>query len=150
MPKRRITDTLEMEAIIGKAVYCHIGLVDSGEPYVVPVFFGYEKNAIYFHSSPDGRKVDIMRKGNRVCFQVEADVEIVRAEKACDFTTKYRSVMGTGKATILESDADKVHGLDIIMRHYARGEFTYPKATLDRTLVVRIDIDSMAGKALNY
>jgi len=74
---REITDNSEIEKIIGKAICCRIGLVDNDEPYIVPVCFGYERNTIYFHSALEGRKVELIKKNNKVCFEIDTDLEIL-------------------------------------------------------------------------
>jgi len=62
----KITDIDEMEGIIKEATCCRIGLVDNDEPYVVPVCFGYERDALYFHGALAGRKVDLIKKNNNI------------------------------------------------------------------------------------
>ena len=85
MPRRKITGINEIEEIINKAGVCHLGLVDGDEPYVVPFSFGYERGALYFHGNMKGRKIELIRKNNRVCFEMETDVEVKEAEQACDW-----------------------------------------------------------------
>ena len=59
---------------------------------------------------------------------------------------RFKSVIGFGKAVILE-DADlKRKGLDVIMRHYSGGGFEYPEETLAKTVVVKVEIKTMTGK----
>ena len=149
--EKEITDINEIERIIKRAVCCRIGLVDGEEPYVVPVSFGYERNALYFHGALEGRKVELIKKSNQICFEVDTNVEVKKSEKPCSWTMKYRSVMGVGRAYFLESDEEKIHGLTVIMRQYTEGDdFSFPKAMLDRTLVVRVDIRSITGKQFGY
>ena len=148
--ERQITDISEIEAIIKKSINCRIGLVDGDEPYVVPVCFGYERGALYFHGALEGRKVELIEKNDKVSFEMEADVEVVRAEEPCDWTMKYRSVIGVGKASIVESDGEKIHGLELIMKHYSEGEFSFPKSRLDLSSVVRVDIERITGKQSGY
>ncbi len=147
---KEITDIDEIERIIKKAINCRIGLVDDDEPYVVPVCFGYERNALYFHSALEGRKVKLIKKNNKICFEIDTDVEVVKAEEACRWTMKYRSVIGVGKAYILENDEEKSHGLKLIMRQYTKDSFSFPKPKLDSILVVRVDIRSITGKQSGY
>jgi nitroimidazol reductase NimA-like FMN-containing flavoprotein (pyridoxamine 5'-phosphate oxidase superfamily) len=148
MPRRKITDIEEIEGIINKAIVCHIGLVDGDEPYVVPVCFGYERNALYFHSALKGRKVELIKKNNKVCFEMETDVEIKRAEEACDWGIKYMSVIGVGRAYILEKEDEKSYALDLITKRYAGEALSFPKSELGKTLVMRVDIESVTGKQL--
>lgn len=144
--EREIKSLKEIEEIIQKAAVCHLGLADRSEPYIVPVNFGYKDKSIYFHSAREGRKIDLIKKNNNVCFEMETDFEIVGAEITCNWGAKYRSVMGTGKAQILEADDAKLNGLKIITGHYGEGKFSVPKGNLDRVAVIKIDIEEMTGK----
>ncbi len=148
--EKEIADINEIEKIIEKAIYCRIGLVDNDEPYVVPVCFGYERNALYFHSALEGRKVELIKKNNKICFEIDTDVELVKAAEPCNWAMRYRSVIGVGKAHILESDEEKSHGLRVIVRQYSEDDSAFPKETLDKVIVVRVDIESITGKKSGY
>ncbi|MCD6299852.1 MAG: pyridoxamine 5'-phosphate oxidase family protein [Dehalococcoidales bacterium] len=147
---KEITDIDDIEEIIKKAICCRIGLVDNDEPYIVPVSFGYERNALYFHGASEGRKIELIKKNNKVCFEIDTDVAVVKAEKPCQWTMRYRSVIGVGKARILENAEEKARALRLIMGHYAEGDFSFPKSELDSVLVVRIDIENITGKKSGY
>jgi nitroimidazol reductase NimA-like FMN-containing flavoprotein (pyridoxamine 5'-phosphate oxidase superfamily) len=148
--EKEIKDIGEIEAIIKQADYCHIGLVDGDEPYIVPVCFGYENNAIYFHGALEGRKVDLIKQNNKVCFAISADIENIRSDSACGWSTRFKSVMGTGSACILEGNEEKIHGLKVLLKHYSGDDLRLPQAKLDTTLVVRIDIEDISGKQSGY
>ena len=68
------------------------------------------------------------------------------SDKACSFTMKYKSVMGRGLATLIDDRAAKVKALDVIMRHYSKGEFSYDPARVDKTVIIKIEIQSLTGK----
>lgn len=148
--EREITDIREIERVIAGADICRIGFVDGDEPYIVPVSFGYEENAIYFHSAPEGRKISLIKKNGKVCFEFDTDVVIVKSDNACDWGTKYRSVIGTGQVQLLESDEEKIHGLNVIMKHYSPDEFRFSPSKLATVLVLRIDINRISGKKAGY
>ena len=147
---KEITNIGEIEGIIKKAICCRISLLDGEEPYIVPVSFGYERNVLYFHSAPEGRKVELIKRNNRICFEIDTDVEVVRAEESCGWTMKYKSVIGVGRTHILENDEEKAHGLRVIMKHYSEGESSFPKSKLDSVLVARVDIERVTGKQSGY
>ena len=104
--EREITSIDAIEKTIKSANVCRIGLVDGDEPYVVPVCFGYERGGLYFHGALEGRKTGLIKKSKKVCFEIDTDVEVVASEKPCSWTVKFRSVIGTGRAFILENDED--------------------------------------------
>ncbi|MEW5774617.1 MAG: pyridoxamine 5'-phosphate oxidase family protein [Thermodesulfobacteriota bacterium] len=146
-PGREITDLAEMEEVLARARVMRLGLTDGQWPYVVPVNFGYEPGSIWLHSSPAGFKMDLMAANPRVCFEVEDDWSLVTGDKPCDWSTRFRSVIGFGTAEVVLDSARKAHGLDVIMRsHGFAGELSYPPEILDKAAVVRIGITSMTGK----
>ena len=144
----KITDIDEIEGIIKKALICRLGLVDNDEPYIIPVCFGYERGALYFHGSLKGRKVELIKKNNKVCFEMDIDAELEKSEDPCKWTMKGKSVVGVGRASILEDDGEKSHALRLIMGHYSEGDFSFPKPALDSVSVVRVDISSITGKKI--
>ncbi|MCD4717591.1 MAG: pyridoxamine 5'-phosphate oxidase family protein [Desulfobacterales bacterium] len=144
--EREINDKEEIETILKKATVMRIALVNGDMPYIVPVAFGYKDDVIYFHSSRKGMKMDIIRKNNNICFEVETDVALVEGQKPCDFNFEYRSVIGFGTAHILESDEEKRKGFDVLMTHYADPPFEYKPQGLKAAFVVKIGIDGMKGK----
>ena len=147
---KEITDINEIEEVIKKATHCRIGLVDNDEPYVVPVSFGYERGALYFHGASEGRKIELIKKNNSLCFEIDTDVEVVNAEKACNWTMKYRSVIGVGKARVLETDEEKSHGIKVLMEHYGGGESSISQSVLGSVSVVKVDINNITGKKSGY
>ena len=148
--EKEITGIGDIEKIIKKALCCRIGLVDDDEPYIVPVSFGYERNALYFHAALEGRKIGLIKRNNKVCFEIDADVVMVEDLESCSCTANYRSVIGTGRAFILESDEEKSQGLKLIIKQYGMKDFDFPKTRLDKTLVVKVDINSITGKKSGY
>jgi uncharacterized protein len=145
--EQEITDVRDLEAVLKRARICRIGLAEDNMPYVVPVCFGYKDDRLYVHSSPKGKKIDMISKNNRVCFEAETDVELVPADDPCDFTITYRSVIGFGRACLVEDRDEKIRALNIIMEHYTNREnYTFPDSIVAVTAVIEIRIERMTGK----
>jgi len=70
-----------------------IGMADNNSPYVVPVNFGYDEKHLYFHSKMKGKKLEIMEKNPFVCFELDYGVELMPADEACKWDTRFRSVV---------------------------------------------------------
>jgi len=152
--EREIRDPAAIRSIIQATTVCRVGFVDAGEPYVVPLNFGFavgagaEADVFWFHSATSGRKVNLLRAEPRVCVQLEEDLGLVtHAEKACAWTQSYRSVMAWGNARVARDRAEACHGLDVLMRQHAgRDGWTYPDAVLDHTLVWCVAVDRISAK----
>ena len=61
----------EIERFLKEHSYGRLGLAFQNEPYVVPVAYGYNQGKIYFHSARQGKKLDLMKRNNSVCFEVD-------------------------------------------------------------------------------
>lgn len=139
-------DQTKIVGIISKAKVCRLGLVDGNRPYVVPLSFGYREMALYFHTGKKGRKMEILQKNNRVCFEMEADVEIIPADNPCKWNMGYKSVVGYGRAIILEDPAEKQKALDVIVKHYGGTPMEYDEKRVNGLAVIKLEIDGMTGK----
>jgi uncharacterized protein len=136
-----------MEKLLETAQIIRIGLSDGGEPYIVPMLFGYRAGSIFLHSAKEGRKIDIIRKGGMVCFEVEEAGEVTEKETACKWTLDYVSVVGWGEAHIIDDPDEKRKGLEAIMLHYGgKPPFEYSEPSLSKIVVIRIDVSSMTCK----
>ncbi len=143
---REITDPAAIEALLREARVCRIGLADNGEPYVVPVIFGYEDRALYIHSAPDGKKIAMITKNPRCCFEADIPGRVIRSTSPCSWGMHYRSVIGYGSADILESPEEKRHGLNCIMRHYGGRTHEFSEHDLEMVAVIRIVVETITGK----
>ena len=143
---KQINDIAAIEDILSKATVCRLGLCEANQPYVVPLCFGYKDSALYFHCAGQGKKLDILRKNNNVCFEVDIDHELIKAGKPCDLGMKYKSVIGFGKAVFIEEVELKRKAFDIILQHFSEGAFEYPEEAVKNTAVIKVEIQSMTGK----
>lgn len=143
---REITDRAEIESILNEATVCRIALADGGEPYIVPLSFGYEDGSVYIHSAPEGKKIAMLGKNPHCCFEVDICDQVIRGDKPCSWGMRYRSVIGYGRAEILNDADEKRHGLNCIMEHYGGGTHEFSDRDLGSVTVIRIRIESMTGK----
>jgi hypothetical protein len=144
---KEIKDQNIIEDILNNSELCRIGLVEDGMAYIVPLNYGYADGIIYMHSAPNGRKMEILRRNNRVSFEIELFSDIVKKDVACRWTAKYRSVMGHGTVQIISDPEKKRTGMDVIMRKYGfKGDIVYDEASLSRMIILELKIDAIQGK----
>jgi hypothetical protein len=147
---REIINREEIESVIMAADVCRIAFAVDNEPYIVTMNFGYSGGSspeLYFHCAPAGRKLDMLRKNNFVCFEMDTDHVLYRGEKGCDWGMKFRSVVGYGRLYIIEGEAERKRALDHIMVHYGgSGSYEYSGSVMDSTTLLRLEITSLTGK----
>jgi nitroimidazol reductase NimA-like FMN-containing flavoprotein (pyridoxamine 5'-phosphate oxidase superfamily) len=145
-----VSDRLEIEKIISHASVCRLGLCYDNKPYIIPLNFGYNNNCLYFHSANEGKKLDILKINNRVCFEMDIDHELITADSACNWGFKYRSVIGFGLASIINDTIDKQKALFMIMKQYSDREHSFSNKNLNKTTIIKVEITEMTGKSSGY
>jgi nitroimidazol reductase NimA-like FMN-containing flavoprotein (pyridoxamine 5'-phosphate oxidase superfamily) len=141
-----VTDRAAIDDVLRRADVLHLAMAGEGGPYVVPVNFGYDGERIWVHCAEEGRKLDLIAADPRVCFEACVDVRIVPG-KQCGWGARFRSVVGFGTATLVDDPAEKASGLGVLIEHYSGRPETVPSAKAIGVAVLRIDIESMTGKA---
>jgi nitroimidazol reductase NimA-like FMN-containing flavoprotein (pyridoxamine 5'-phosphate oxidase superfamily) len=86
---RRLSDD-EMRELFQRARVARLGCVVNGEPYVVPLSFHLEGDALYCHSLP-GMKISGLRENPRACVQVDEIENDLRWRSAIAFG-KYEEI----------------------------------------------------------
>lgn len=144
---QEIKDTSIIQEILRTSKICRIGMIDNGLPYVLPFNYGYDKNQIYIHCAPIGKKIDLLRANPTVCFEIEQKADILKNEKACKWATSYRSIIGYGKIDILNDYSQKQRGLEIIMAHNGSPDsIDFEPKQVDSVLILKLEINSMTAK----
>ncbi len=143
---REITDRGIIDEIIKQAQVCRMAMVDGDIPYIVPMCFGYQDNTLYFHSAKEGKKLDILKSNNNVCVEFDSNHELTSTYHPCKSTMKYRSVIGFGKAALVENPEEKQKALTVIFNQYSSEAPHFPRNSVDDTVVIKVDIDRISGK----
>jgi hypothetical protein len=60
----------EIDALLRSVGYGFLGLAADDVPYVLPMSFGYDGDALYFQTNSTGRKFDFLSPGSRACVAV--------------------------------------------------------------------------------
>jgi nitroimidazol reductase NimA-like FMN-containing flavoprotein (pyridoxamine 5'-phosphate oxidase superfamily) len=143
---KEIIDKSEIESIIHQSLVCRLALSDEEGPYVVPLCFGYRDNDLYFHSAGEGKKIEMLKRNSKVCFEFDIGAEIRKGETACDWGLKYKSVIGFGKASIIEDPQERRMALGIIADQYGDNAHDFSDALFKVTTLIKVEISSMTGK----
>ncbi len=148
--EKEITDAAELRQILDAARVCRIALCDGDRPYLVPLTFALDGDDLVLHSARAGRKLEILRRNPAVCFEVEEGLEVARAATACEFSMRFRTVIGHGDAHFVEQRDEKTRLLALFARRYGAAEDAPPQHEVERTCVVRVRVRELTGKTSGY
>lgn len=144
---KEITNSSDLEVILQKAKVCRLGLFDGNLPYIVPVHYGYDTGEIFIHTAKEGKKIDLIKKNPKVCFEVELDHKVINTGIPCKWSTSYKSIIGYGTASFLTDIEEKKKALEILINHYSPDTvYNFSKKMVDSVSIIKITIDRMAGK----
>ena len=152
MTKRelQITDEGQIRSILDTAKVLHLGLCVDNEPYVVPMNYGYTledgKLVFYLHGALRGKKLDMIRQNSRVFVELDCDHVPFEGEKPCQYGLGYSSVMGRGKAVIVEDVQEKMKALTALMKTQTGKDFTFNEQLVSIVAVIRIDVEEFTAK----
>jgi nitroimidazol reductase NimA-like FMN-containing flavoprotein (pyridoxamine 5'-phosphate oxidase superfamily) len=86
----------EMESLLTRVGYGHLGCCRHGRPYVIPIHYAYVKPDVYIFTTR-GMKTEFIKENPEVCLQVEEVQDV----------TDWRSVIFTGRAELLSQAEEK-------------------------------------------
>ena len=149
--ERQVTDEKQILQILDTAKVLHLGLAVNNEPYVVPMNYGYTmengKLTVYLHSAVKGKKLDMIRENPNVFFEIDCDLQpFGEGDIPCQYGMVYSSVMGRGKATIVEDVEEKIAAMSALMKTQTNKEFSFNERLVSIVAVIRIDVAEYTAK----
>ena len=148
---REVTNISDIEEILLQCRTCHVAMVDDGLPYVVPLSYGYkilDGNVLelYFHSAFEGRKIDVLKRSGKVCFEMANEGEPVHSETPCNSGYYFASVVGFGEAVFIDNDNEKRNALSILFKHQTGRDVTFTSDQAKSVCVFKIVSTDFTGK----
>jgi nitroimidazol reductase NimA-like FMN-containing flavoprotein (pyridoxamine 5'-phosphate oxidase superfamily) len=120
LPKRGHYDRATIDAILDEALFCHLGFVVDGQPYVIPTLHARSGDLVYVHGSSASRMLRHAGSGAPMCLTVTLLDGLVLAKSVFNHSIDYRSVVVLGTARGVEGE-EKVEALRLFTEHVAPG-----------------------------
>lgn len=147
---REVKNLENVLSIVEACKVCRLGLWDGNEVYIVPLNFGYTyvQNTLtfYFHSTKEGRKIDLLRNGRKICFELDCNHELIEGDNACAFGFRFASIIGTGTVSFLTEEHDKAAALSQLMRHQTGRDFSFSPEMTRSVSVFQVTADHFSCK----
>ena len=148
---KEIKEIARIREIISECKVCRLGLVEKGQVYIVPMNFGavYESGEItlYFHCAEDGRRMSILEENNKVGFEMDCMHELNGdGEKACTYSYRYASIIGSGIAEVINTTDEKIYALRCLMRHQTGKDFAITETMTNHVAVLRVRVSELSCK----
>ena len=152
---RQIRDYARYDAeavhdVLDAGLVGHVGFVQDGQPFVIPMLYGRESEVLYLHGARKARIVKLLGSGAPVCVNVTLLDGIVAARSAFNSSMNYRSAVIFGTGRVLEDEDESLHALEVISEHVFPGRWQELRAPLEREIamtgVIAVAIESASAK----
>jgi nitroimidazol reductase NimA-like FMN-containing flavoprotein (pyridoxamine 5'-phosphate oxidase superfamily) len=150
LPKRGHYDRETIHRILDEALICHVGFIEKGQPYVIPINFARVDDTILLHGAKASRLLKHVAEGNSVCIEATVVDGLVLARSVFHHSVNYRSVVLFGSGQSIEDEQEKLSALEAVSEHLIPGRWREARLPnrkeLNATRVVRIKIDEASAK----
>jgi len=149
-PKRGVYDRATIDAILDEAIFCHVGFVHDDHPYVIPTLHARVGDVIYLHGSTASRMVRALA-GEAPCSLTATLLDgIVLARSAFHHSANYRSVTVLGRATLVESEEERLGALEALTEQLVPGRWSQVRPPnrkeMKATQVLALTLDEASSK----
>ena len=136
--------------IIDEALICHVGIVEGGQPLVIPMIHARVDDTLYLHGAVASRLLKHLKLGPPVCITITLLDGIVLARSVFNHSLNYRSVAVFGHGRLVVDDGEKMRALEAITQQIARGRWADARKPdrkeMAATLVVAVGIETASAK----
>lgn len=143
-------DAAVVHEVLDAGYVGHVGFVDEGQPFVIPMLYAREGEVLYLHGAKKARVVKLLGSGIPVCVNVLLLDGIVAARSAFNSSLNYRSAVVFGSGQLLQDDAEVLHALEVVSEHVFPGRWQELRAPLEREIamtgVISLRIESASAK----
>jgi nitroimidazol reductase NimA-like FMN-containing flavoprotein (pyridoxamine 5'-phosphate oxidase superfamily) len=150
LPERGHYDRETIYRILDEALICHVGFVQDGQPFVIPINFARMGNTIVLHGAKASRLLKYIESGKPICVEVTIVDGLVLARSVFHHSVNYRSVVLFGCGRAIEGEQEKLAALEAVTEHIIPGRWQEARLPnrkeLRATRVVAIEIDEASAK----
>ena len=141
--------------ILAEGQVAHVGFVDEGQPFVIPMGYQYnpaDPGYLYLHGSPNSRAVECLASGAPVCITVTLLDGLVYSRTALYHSMNYRSVVCFGRGRVVTDREQQLRVYRGMVSRYFPGrtagaDYSEPtEAHLEATTLVEVAIEEWSAK----
>jgi nitroimidazol reductase NimA-like FMN-containing flavoprotein (pyridoxamine 5'-phosphate oxidase superfamily) len=143
-------DRESIHAILDAGLIAHVGFSMNGQPFVIPMLYARDGEALLLHGSIASRLVNGLGNGIPACISVTLVDGLVLARSHFHHSVNYRSVVAFGIATLISDADEKVAALarfvDTIIAGRTAESRPPDRNELAATNVLRFEIEDASAK----
>ena len=143
-------DRATIDAILDEGLVAHVGIVEDGQPLVLPTLHARAGDVVYLHGSAASRTMRAMAAGAPICLTVSLIDGLVLARAAMHHSANYRSAVLLGRARPVTDPGELLAGFEAVVERLVPGRWGDVRPPneqeLRATALVALPIDEASAK----
>jgi nitroimidazol reductase NimA-like FMN-containing flavoprotein (pyridoxamine 5'-phosphate oxidase superfamily) len=138
----------EIEAVIKSCKTCFVAMSENDRPYVLPMNFALDGDAVILHSAQSGRMWEMLQKNPKVCINWTLGEELAWQDErvGCSYRVKSKSAIVEGSVEIVDDYDEKVRCLELLMAQYSDREFKFNAPAVKNVGIIKVKIQHISAK----
>ena len=149
-PSKARYDRATIDAILDRALVCHVAFVIGGGPLCIPTLCARVDGDVYIHGSRASRMLRTLADGAEACVTVTHVNGLVLARSAFEHSANYESVVAFGRLKSVDDDGERLVALHAFTEKLLPGrwcEVRPPSSSeLKATNILRMEVHEAAAK----
>jgi nitroimidazol reductase NimA-like FMN-containing flavoprotein (pyridoxamine 5'-phosphate oxidase superfamily) len=143
-----IEEKTEIEKIIKSCKTCYVAMSENDVPYVLPMNFALDGEAVILHSDQSGRMWEMMHKNPKVCINwtLGEDLAWQDVRVGCSYRVKSKSALVEGTVEIVDDYDEKERCLHLLMAQYSDRKFKFNAPALKNVGIMKVIIEKISAK----
>jgi nitroimidazol reductase NimA-like FMN-containing flavoprotein (pyridoxamine 5'-phosphate oxidase superfamily) len=143
------TQQADLYSILDDNLVAHVGVVENGQPLVIPMTYGRSGNTLYLHGSTGSRLMRLLAENSNVCISITELNALKVARSTFNSGMHYRAAVIFGKAKLV-ADEEKLAALDALSDGLIPGRNPEARPTtkkeLAATIIISVELDETSVK----
>ncbi len=139
-----------IDAILDEGLIAHLGIVEGGQPFVIPTLHARDGDVVYCHGSSASRTLRALAGGAPACLTVSLIDGLVLSRSAMHHSANYRSAMLLGNARMVTDPDEQMHGFRTVVERIVPGRWSDVRPPSENeikaTALLALPIDEASAK----
>jgi len=138
----------EINEIIRACKTCWLAMSESDSPYILPMNFALDGDAVILHSAQSGRMWETLKKNQKVCINWTLGEELAwqDVKVGCSYRVKSKSVLIEGQVEFIDDFDEKTRCLELLMAQYSKREFKFSQPAVENVGILKVPIEKISAK----
>ncbi len=134
--------------LIKSCKVCYVAMSEDNIPYVLPMNFALDGDAVILHSAQSGRMWETIKRNPKICINWTVGEGLTWQDErvGCSYRMVSSSALVEGTVEFVDDYNEKERCLHIIMAQYSERNFKFNAPAVKNVGIIKVHIDKITAK----